>query len=83
MVETEDDVSILCTNEGNQSHRIQPQGTSITSLQLEQPKSGLDDMAEDPLIPVEGAAALLQLKEVSGRSANATSWRGVAEGLYE
>lgn len=58
----------------SQSHRVQPQGTSVTSLQLGQPKSGVDEMAEIPLI--EGAAALLQLKEDSGRSADAAGESG-------
>lgn len=52
----------------SQPHRIHSQGTSVTSLQLGQPKSVLDDIAENPVI--EGAAALLQLKEDSGRSAD-------------
>lgn len=70
MVEAEVDVLIVCADQRqSQPHRIQPQGTSVTNLQLGQPKSELDDMAENPLI--EGAAALLQLKEDSGRSADA------------
>lgn len=70
MVEADADVFIFCADQRQpQADRRQRRASSVISPGPAQPKSGSEEMAGNPLI--EGATALMQLKEDSGRSSDA------------